>query len=326
VKENSIVFQRRQLLQFLVLLAGGVLLAACATSKPIDTSALKLFTQHNNVFSLQVPGAWKQYQKDLPTESMAAFSEPAGHAELIAYAALLDRHLGEAEGQKIVTQLITALLNAPADLSITDLQRQADGTYTAQLKFSRGDQKRAGTATFREEPLALSGVILSGPETGWADFQKAMQPALDSFKVNADFVRGTYFEPLEGERYSMAIPAQWESRKGPGLTKVRSPNGQLQIVAVQRPEAKALTSSELAEQGVKLAQLNLGKGTLTSSEVLPDGRVKVHIEQGADSTIGYLEQRNGLLLGLFFATPANRLADYQALIDFLYSTYVTDLP
>lgn len=319
------MWQHRLLLPLLALLA-GVLLAACATSKPIDTSALKPFTQRNKIFSLQVPEAWKQYQKDLPTESLAAFSEPDGRAELIAYAALLDRHLSETEGQKIVTQLITALLNNPADLSIADLQRQADGTYTARLSFSRGDQKRVGTAIFHEEPLALSGVILSGPETGWPDFQKAMQPALDSFKVDGDFVRGTFFEPLEGERYSMAIPAQWEKRKGPGSTKVKSPNGQLQIVAAQRPAEKALTPSELAEQGAKLAQLNLDKGTLISSEALPDGRVKVRIDQGADSTIGYLEQRNGMLLGLFFAVPANRLADYQPLIDFLYSTYVTDLP
>jgi hypothetical protein len=320
------VLHRRQLLQLLALLACGVLLAACANAKPIDTSALKSFTQHNGLFSLQVPGAWKEYQQDLATESMAAFSEPEGRAELIAYAALLDRRLGETEGEKVVTQLITALLNVPADLNITDLQRQADGTYTARLSFTREDEKRSGTAIFREEPLALSGVILSGPEADWADFQKAMQPALDSFKVNLDFVQGTYFEPLEGERYSMAIPAQWESRKGPGSTTVRSPNGQLQIVTVQRPEEKALTPGELAEQGVKLAQLNLGKGTLTSSEALPDGRLKVRIDQGADSTVGYLEQRDGMILGLFFAVPADRLADYQPLIDFLYSTYITDLP
>lgn len=318
------MFQSRQLVRFLALLAAGVLLAACATSKPIDTSAVKTFSQRNGIFSLQVPGTWKQYQNDLSTESMAAFSEPDGRAELVAYAALLDRQLNETEGSQIVTQLINVLLNAPADLQISDLQRQADGSYTAGLSFSRNDEKRSGLAVFRQEPLALSGIVLSGPEAGWADFQKAMQPALDSFKVDSDFIQGTYFEPLEGELYSMAIPAEWESRKGPDSTKIKSPSGQFQIVTVQRAEEQTLTASELAERGVKLAQLNLGKNTLVSSEQLPDGRVKVLLEQGADRVIGYLEQRSGAVLGLFFAMPADRLADYQPLIDFLYSTYVTD--
>ncbi len=318
------MIQRRQLSRVLALLAGGMLLAACATSRPIDTSALTTFTQRNGIFSLQVPGAWKQYQNDLSTESMAAFSEPDGRAELVVYAALLDRQLNETEGSQIVTQLINVLLNAPADLKIADLQRQADGSYTAALRFSRQNEKRSGTAVFRQQPLALSGLILSGPEAGWADFQKAMQPALDSFKVDSDYIQGTYFEPLEGELSSMAIPAQWESRQGPESTKITAPNGQFQIVTVQRAEDQTLTASELAERGVKLAQLNLGKGTLVGSEQLPDGRVKVYLDQGADRVIGYLEQRSGAVLGLFFALPADRQADYQPLIDFLYSTYVTD--
>jgi hypothetical protein len=318
------VLHRRPLLQALTLLACGVLLVACSNTKPIDTSAFKTFTQRNGLFSLQVPGAWKEYQQDFATESMAAFSAPDGRAELIGYAALLDRQLDETEGPQIVAQLIKSLLNAPADLKITDLQRQAGGSYTAVLSFSREGEKRSGTALFRQEPLALSGILLSGPEAGWADFQKALQPALDSFKVEANFVQGTYFEPLEGERFSMVIPAQWESRKGPGSTTVRSPNGQLQIVTVQRPEETALTPGELAERGVKLAQPHLSQGTLTSSEELPDGRVKVHINLGADSAVGYLEQKDGMILGLFFAVPADRLADYQPLIDFLYSTYITE--
>lgn len=318
------MFQHRQFIHLLALLAGGLLLAACATSKPIDTSALKTFNQRNGIFSLQVPEAWKQYQNDLSAESMAAFSEPDGRAELVVYAALLDRQLNETEGSQIVTQLINVLLNSPANLKITDIQRQADGSYTAGLSFSRENEKRSGTAIFRQQPLALSGIILSGPEAGWADFQKAMQPTLDSFKVDSDYIQGTYFEPLEGELYSMAVPAQWESRKGPDSTKIKSPNGQFQIVTVQRVEDQTLTASELAERGVKLAQLNLGKGTLVSSEQLPDGRVKVHIDQGADRIIGYLEQRSGSVLGLFFAVPVDRLADYQPLIDFMYSTYVTD--
>jgi hypothetical protein len=330
------VLQRRQfILHCLVLLAGGLLLAACASSNPIatsapiataapiDTSALKTFTQRNGIFSVQVPQAWKQYQNDVPTESMAAFSEPGGRAELIAYTGLLDRRLTATEGPKIVTDLITALLNSPGDLRITDLQQRSDGAYTASLSFTRATEKRSGTAIFRAEPLMLSGVILSGPEAGWASFLAAMQPALDSFKANLESVQGTYFQALEGEQYALAIPAGWETQTHPNSKKVRSPNGQLQISAIQQAEEKALTPSELAERGLKLGQMTLGKGTLTSTEQLPDGRSKVLIDQGATNTIGYLDQKDGFVIGLFFEAPADRLADYQPLIDFIYSTYIT---
>lgn len=319
------MFRRcRPMLHYLVLLAGGLLLVACASSKPIAPLALTTFRHHTGVFSLQVPQGWKQVQDDAPTESLAAFSKPDGRAELIAYSGLLDRRLSETEGLKVVADLIKVLLNSPGDLRITDLQRQPAGTYTASLNFTRANEKRSGTAIFRDEPLALSGVILSGPEEGWADFQTAMQPALDSFKVNLDFVQGAYFTPLEGKRYALAVPVEWESRAGPSSKKIRSPNGQLQIVVAQRAEEKILTTSELAESGVKLGQLNLGKGTLTSTELLPDGRVKVHIDQGADSALGYLEQKDGVVMGLFFETPADRLAAYQPIIDFIYSTYTTN--
>lgn len=318
------MLHRRPLLQALVLLAGGVWLAACATSKPIDTSAFKTYTQRDGIFALQVPGAWKQYQNDFPTESLAAFSAPDGRAELVVYAALLDRQLNETEGSPIVTQLIKVMLNTPADLNVSDVQRQADGSYTANLSFTRANEKRSGLAIFHQEPLALSGLVLSGPEAGWADFQKTMQPALDSFKVNVDYVQGTYFEPLENPLYALAIPAQWEKRNGPNSTKIKSPNGQLQIIAVQRPEEQTLTSGELAKRSVQLAQQSLGKSTLISSEALPDGRVKVLIDQGTDQAIGYVAQKGGQVLGLFFAVPADRVADYQPLIDFIYSTYVTD--
>jgi len=319
------VLQRRQsILQYLVLLAGGLLLAACANSNPLDTPALKTFTQRNGIFSLQVPQAWKQFQNDVPTESMAAFSEPGGRAELIAYTGLLARQLDETEGPQVVSDLITALLNSPGDLRITDQQRQPDGAYTASLSFTRANEKRSGTAIFRDEPLLLSGVILSGPEVGWASFLAAMQPALNSFKANLEAVQGTYFEALEGEHYALAIPAGWESQTHPDSRKVRSPNGQLQISAIQRAEEKALTPSELAERGVKLGQMTLGKGTLTSTEQLPDGRLKVFIDQGSRSTIGYLDQKNGFVTGLFFEVPTNQLANYQPFIDFIYSTYITD--
>lgn len=330
--------QRKFMFHYLVLLATGLWLAACAsapinvptdvptsvpTSAPaIDTSAMTTFRHPSGVFSLKVPQAWKQIQDDAPTESIAAFSEPDGRAELIAYSGLLDRQLSETEGSQVVTNLIKVLLNSPGDLLITDLQRQPTGAYTANLSFTRAGEKRSGIAVFRDEPLALSGVILSGPEAGWADFQKAMQPTLDSFKVDLNFVQGTYFAPFEGELYALATPAEWESRNGPGFAKIRSPNGQLQIVVAQRAEEKTLTPNELADMGVKLGQTSLGKGTLTGTELLPDGRVKVTLDQGTHTAIGYLEQNAGVVIGLFFETPSDRLAAYQPLIDFIYSTYI----
>ncbi|NTU65688.1 MAG: hypothetical protein HGB05_20375 [Chloroflexi bacterium] len=318
------MFQRRKsIVQYLVLLAGGVLLAACAATNPIDTSAFTTFKHQSGTFSLQVPQAWKQYQADVPAESMAAFSEPDGRAELIGYAGLLDRRLNESERQEIVAELIKALLQYPPDLQITNLQRRPDGAYTAALSFTRANAKRSGIAIFRDEPLALSGVILSGPEAGWADFQKAMQPSLDSFKVDPVYVQGTYFEPLDGEVSALAIPAGWAKQRAATSRKARSPNGQLQIVITHRAEEKLLTTSELAERGVRLSETILGQGALTSTEQLPDGRLKVLVDQGARTTIGYLDQKDGFVIGLFFETPTDRVADYQAIIDFMYSTYIT---
>jgi hypothetical protein len=318
------VLQRRKsILHYLVLVAGGLLVAACARPQPIDTSALTTFTHHIGVFSLQVPQAWKQVQSEAPTEALALFSEPGGQAELSAYVGLLDRRLSETEGQQIVADLIKALLKSPSDLRLTDQQRQPDGTYVATLNFTRAGEKRSGTARFRAEPLALSGVILSGPEASWADFLTAMQPALDSFKVSLEYVQGTYFTPLNEELYALVIPVDWESRPGPDLKRVYSRNGQLQIAIAQIAEEKALTTEELAERGVKLGLRVLGQGTRTGTEQLPDGRMKVFIERGTDSVIGYIDQKDGFVIGLFFEVATDRLADYQPIIDFIYSTYIT---
>ena len=319
--------QRRKLtFQLLSLVIGLLVLAACANSNPIDTTNLITFKHRTGVFSLQVPKAWTQTQDEVQTESLAAFADPGGQAELIAYAGLLDHQLTPDEGQQIVANLVKNLLNAPGDLSITDQQQQPDGAFTAALSFTRGSEKRSGIAIFHDDQLALAGVILSGPETGWADFQKAMQPVLDSFDVKPDFVQGTYFAPLEGGLYAIAVPADWPSQPGANFKKLRSPDGHLQIVMAQKIEVQALGTDQLAEAGRQLAQEALGKGTLTATERLPDGRVKVHIDRGADSTIGYLDQKDGAVIGLFFDVPADRTADYQPFIDYIYSTYITGKP
>lgn len=122
--------RRKSIVQFFILVAGGLLVAACTgpSPKPIDTSALTAFTHHTGVFSLQAPQAWKQLQSDAPTEALAVFSEPGGQAELMAYAGLLDRRLTETEEQQIIAGLIKALLKSAGDLRITDQQQQPDGT------------------------------------------------------------------------------------------------------------------------------------------------------------------------------------------------------
>jgi hypothetical protein len=314
---------RKSTIPLLIVLVGGLLLAACASSNPIDTSAPTTFTHRTGVFSLQVPKAWKQTQDEVPTESIAAFSDPGDRAELIAYTGLLDRRLTADEGQQIVASLVKNLLNAPGDLQITDQQRQPDGAFTAALSFTRANEKRSGTAIFRDDQLALAGVILSGPAEGWADFQKAMQPSLDSFKVNPDFVQGTYFAAVEDDLYALAAPADWTSQPGTNSKKLRSPDGQLQIIAARKPEEKPLNTSDLAEAGRILLQENLAAGIITSTEQLPDGRVKVLIRRNQNTTVGYLDQKDGFVIGLFFDVPTGRVQDYQPFIDFVYSTFIT---
>ncbi len=325
--EQTILFHVRSSIRYWIRIgvcavALGVLVA-CAGSSPIDTSSPTTFKHRTGVFSLQAPGKWQQAQDEVETESIAAFSDPTKRAELIAYAGLLDHHLTVNEGQSIVANLVKNLLNAPGDLQITGQQRRPDGSFVATLSFTRNNEKRAGTAIFRDAGLALSGVILSGPEAGWADFQKAMQPYLDSFNVNSEVVQGTYFVALEGDSYALAVPADWPRQPGKDVNLVHSPDGHVQIVAAQKAEVNSLDDAALAEASRKLLQQNLGDGTISGAERLPDGRLKVTLDRGATRTIGYLDQKDGTVIGLFFDVPANRVPDYQPFIDFVYSTFIT---
>ncbi len=316
--------RRKSILLSLILVTGGLLLAACSNPPPVDTSTLTNFTPHTGVFSLQVPQAWKPLQSDSPTEALAIFPDPGGQADLTAYVGLLDRRLTETEGQQIFTGLIQTLLKAPADLRITDQLRGTDGAYTATLSFTQNGEKRSGVAHFRADPLVLSGIIFSGPEANWANWLAAMQPVLDSFKVSPDNVKGTYFTPVEGEAYALAVPIDWENRaSGSNFRRILSRNGQMQIVVAQIAETTTLNANELTDRGVKLGQQILGPGTPASTEQLPDGRMKVSITQGPKNTIGYIDQKDGFIIGLFFQVPTERLADYQPIVDFIYSTYIT---
>ena len=78
---------------FLVSCLTLLVLAACASSNPIDTSSPTNFRHRTGVFALQVPASWKQDQAEVETETLGRFSDPSGRAELIAYVGLLDHRL-----------------------------------------------------------------------------------------------------------------------------------------------------------------------------------------------------------------------------------------
>jgi hypothetical protein len=321
-----VLHYRRSTLALLVMLVCALGLAACASTNPIDTTNPTSFQHRTSVFSLQVPRAWKAVQDEVGTESVAAFIDPTQRAELQAYAGLLERRLTDEEGQKAISGLITNLLNAPSDLNITAVQRQPDGAFTATLSFTRTNEQQAGLAIFRDSGLTLAGVILSGPQAGWTDFEKAMQPYLDSFTVNQEVVQGALFEELIDQLYALTVPTGWERQSSPKFNKVRSPNGQLQIIAATTPAPDALDTAGLGEAGRRLLQQTLGRGTLSSTERLPDGRLKVLIDRGDKHTVGYIDQKDGAVIGLYFDVPADRVQDYQPFIDFVYSTYITGKP
>jgi hypothetical protein len=317
--------RQHQKLTFALLAAvvAALALTACASSNPIDTSNPTAFQHRIGVFSLQVPKAWKAVQDEVDTEAVAAFIDPTQRAELQAYTGLLERRFTDEEGQRAISALITNLLGGPADLTLSEVQRQADGSFSTTLSFTRNNEKQAGVAIFRDTDLALSGVILSGPQAGWAEFETAMQPYLDSFAVNAEGVQGTFFKELLQTDYALAVPAGWSSPPGPDANKIRSPNGQMHIVASSMPETNALDTAGLSEAGRQLLQRTLGAGKVTSTERLADGRVKVLIDRGDKQTVGYLDQKDGAVIGLYFDVPAGRVQDYQPFIDFIYSTYIT---
>lgn len=322
------MWQHKLTYRFFITLAGLALLlamlTACTSSQPVDTSRLTKFTHRAGVFSLQVPEAWKVAQDEVETESIAAFSDPSHRAELIAYAGLREYRLNETEGQQAVAELIRSLLNAPGDLQITTQSRRPDGAFSATFSFTRNNEKRSGTALFRDNQLALAGVILSGPEAGWADFQEAMQPAVDSLAIEPVFVQGTYFAPLDGNFYALASPAGWPPQAGMNSHKVRSPNGRLTILAASQTYNLPLNDSSLVEAGRRLLMPVMGESTVLTAEKLPDGRLKAIFDHGENrQSIGYLEQKDNAAIALFFSLPADRLQDYQSFTDFVYSTFIT---
>ena len=303
-----------------------VLLVSCSNTPPIDTSNPVAFNHSTKVFALLVPGSWKQAQDQVETEALAAFSDPTGRAEIVAYAGLLDRRLSDEEGTTIVTGLIKTLLNSPADLQIGQVQRRADGAFVAPVNFTRNQQKRAGQAVFRDTDLALSGVIISGPTENWTDLQKALQLFADSFRVDRTTIEGSYFVPLDGKTYALAVPADWQRTSGTSNIRLKSRTGDMAIYTTERPISPTLTTPELVAQAtLALRQSFALNASASSSEQLPDGRTKITFDRSQHRVIGYVEQKGSNFTGLFFDVPADRADAYQPFIDFVYSTFVTGL-
>ncbi len=308
-----------------VLVVGLILivLTGCTNTTPIDTGNPIAFKHRSGVFELQVPKSWKQVQDQVETESLAAFSDPTFRSEIVASAGLLDHTLTNEEGLDNVPNLVTNLLNGPPDLVITDKQRRSDGAFVVTVSFTRNNIKRLGQAVLRDGGLALSGVIVSGPESEWTTLLAGLQPYIDSFKLQPEFVQGTYFTPIENTHFALVIPAGWVRQPIDGGTRVKSNSGRLTISATQLPLSAPLTADTFNEAVTRRLQQQSGSATLTGSQPLPDGRVKLTFERAAQQVTGYAEQKDDMLITLFFEVPAERAAAYQPFIDFIYSTFIT---
>ncbi|MFN8597370.1 MAG: hypothetical protein U0559_14460 [Anaerolineae bacterium] len=303
-----------------------VVLAGCNSPQPIDTGNPISFKHRSGVFEMQVPKSWKQAQDQVETESLAAFSDPSGRAEMIGYAGLLDHTLTDDEGLATVPGLVKNLLNAPQDLAITDQQHRSDGAFTLNLSFTRNNEKRSGQAIFRQGALALSGVIVSGPQSEWTTLLTALQPYIDSFTLKPDFVQGTYFTPIENVHFAVVIPADWGRQTFEGGTLAKSPANKFTIVASEIATTTTSDDAALAKEATSQARAHLGAVQLDNQEKLPDGRTKLSLSQGTQRVIGYYEVKDGMLISLFFSVPADRADAYQPIIDFMYSTWVTGKP
>jgi hypothetical protein len=318
-----------QLRKFFVFsLTVAALLTACNNPGPIDLSNPIGFKQRSGLFTLQVPKSWTSSQDQLPTESIAAFADPTHRAELIAYSGLLDHHLADAEGLQIAESLAGNLLNHPSDLKTTSKLRQADGAFVVAFTFTRSGSARSGQAVLRDGDLALAGTLIDGPLAGWADLQKALQPLADSFKLNKDYVQGTYFDALDTPAFAVVVPAGWAQQKSSNNSGVlvKSPDGQFSIIGLQR-----VFTDTVDDPGLTAAALSILKqsykfdGTPASAAKLADGRLKIGLDRADRQTVGYVEQKDGTFMGLFFDVPTAQLNAYQPMIDFVYSTFVTGL-
>ncbi|MGH2592204.1 MAG: hypothetical protein ACRDGG_01685 [Anaerolineae bacterium] len=302
-------------------------IGSCARPNPIDTSSPVDFQHRSTVFTMQVPSNWTQLQDQVETEALGIFTDPTGQASIIAYVGLLDRRLDDEEGLKIAGDLASTLLSNPDDYQVIDRQHQPDGVFEVTFAFKRGELKHSGRATFHDTDLALSGVIVSGPEQGWADLQNALAPYVDSFEIDPIVLQASYFAPLEDTYYILVVPADWSNRRGADGIEVQSRNRRMSILLVQHDLGQSIEAAALADQAAASLRRSFRvTAKVVGSEPLDDGRLKVTLDQGDRRIVGYIEQFDTVFVGLFFQVPADRVEDYQPFIDFVYSTYISGLP
>lgn len=309
---------------YLISMALG-LLAACTAPDPIDVSNPVDFQTQSGVFTIQVPASWLKGQDNIATETVALLNDPARRVGLIAYAGLLERRLGDAEGWKAVSALVKTLVGNPSDFAVGSQQRSPDGAFDMNFAFSAGELKVEGSATFRDTDLALSGVVLTAPADIWDGVQASMQPFVDSFELDAEAVKGTFFEPLQETHFAMAVPGDWEQQRRGQSLRLIARNRDMSMIALQEAVDAPLDSPQLVQQAVDSLRQAFGlRTTVVSSEIAPDGRTKLSLDGGDRRVVGYVQQKGDLLLGLLFDVPADRVDDYQPFIDFEYFTFVTD--
>ncbi len=313
-----------QILAVIMLVA---VLGGCANPKPIDTSNPIEFQHRSTVFKMQVPGGWKQVQDQIETEALGIFTDPTGQASIVAYVGLLDRRLSHDEGLQIVGNLAATLLSIPSGYQVTDRQRRDDGAFEVTFAFTRGEQEFSGQAIFHDTDLALSGVIIVGPEPGWSDLQNALAPYVSSFQIDPEVVRASYFDIIEDTYYLLVVPIDWTRRRGTDAIEVQSRNQRMSILLVQQDLDRMINAAALADQAATSLRRSFRLAAkVTASEPLADGRLKVTLDRGDRRIIGYVEQFDTHFVGLFFDLPADRVEDYRPFMDFVYSTYLSGLP
>jgi hypothetical protein len=304
----------------------AALIAGCSGPEPIDTGNPVAFKHRIGVFSLLAPESWQQSQGEVETEAIASFADPSARSVMYAYAGLLDHRLLEDEGLEIVADLAETLLNSPSDYQVVNRQRRDDGAFEVQFSYVQQGQKWLGRATFRDTDLALSGVIAAGQESTWANLSTALQPFVESFKVDPEAIQGTFFVPLEGASWAMAVPGDWARRSGGVSAQLTSRTGRMSILISGGTLEQPLDAAGLADRAAGELRQAFGLNVqVSASESQPDGRAKAIFERGEQRIIGYLEQGPDAFVGLFFQVPADRVADYQPFIDFERSVFVTFL-
>ena len=308
--------------------AALALCAACNSPGPIGVDDPVVAKHPTGVFTIRVPRSWKLTQDAADTEALGIFTDPTGQVSLMTYVGLLERRLTDEEGFEIVSGLASTLLGQPADYQVAEQSRPPDGAFEVMFTFTnQAGQKMKGWSTFHDTDLALSGVILTGPEPLWPDLQSALAPFVASFAVDSSIVHSIYFWPVEDSYYVLVAPIDWAQRRETDRVEVQSRNRQMSIRVAQEELGAPVGAPALADQAAASLRKNFGvSAKVTSSESLPDGRLKVTLERGDRRTIGYVEQFGTRFVGLFFQVPADRVADYQPFMDFIYSTYFTGPP